>query len=404
MIMAVDWWELNLRHLRAVAETARLGSVSAASEAVHLSQPALTQGIAKVERLLEARLFVRRSDGMAATREGRLLARRIAAAGDLLAGGFDATGRARPGSEGRLTTAQVRAFLAFAGAGSFAGAAAASGIAQPTLHRAVGEVERLSGLDLYARAGRGVRLTAHGLAVARGMRRAVAELAAGISEVAGLSGREVGAIRIGAMPLARAALVPAAVDAFRARRPDIGVEIVDGAYPELSERLKDGELDFLVGALRGESADPALAEEPLFDDPLSIVARPGHPLARGGAAEPGRLADFPWIVARPDTPHHRQWRLLFEEAGIAPPANPILCGSVMAIRELLELGDYLALLSRDQVQRPLSVGHLVLLGRPIQATRRTIGLTTRADFRPTPLQGEMLDLVRSISVTRNSTN
>ena len=50
--------ELNLRHLEAVAVAGRLGSISSASQVMNLSQPALTQAVAKVEAQLGHLLFV----------------------------------------------------------------------------------------------------------------------------------------------------------------------------------------------------------------------------------------------------------------------------------------------------------------------------------------------------------
>lgn len=45
----IDPLEFNLRHLDAVAAAGKLGSISAAAQAMNLSQPALTQAVAKVE-------------------------------------------------------------------------------------------------------------------------------------------------------------------------------------------------------------------------------------------------------------------------------------------------------------------------------------------------------------------
>ena len=59
---------VNLRHLHTFGEVARLGSVSAAARAVHISQPAVTQAVAGVERYFGASLAYaqqhrRRADG-----------------------------------------------------------------------------------------------------------------------------------------------------------------------------------------------------------------------------------------------------------------------------------------------------------------------------------------------------
>src|SRR5262245_29025731 len=61
----------NLRHLRVFQAVARLGSISGASREARLSQPAVTQGIAKLEALLDVVLFERRQSGCFLTEYGR---------------------------------------------------------------------------------------------------------------------------------------------------------------------------------------------------------------------------------------------------------------------------------------------------------------------------------------------
>ena len=72
--MTPDPFDLNLRHLRGAVAIAAQHSMNAAARAVNLSQPALTQGLAKLERQLGVELFTRRADGMATTPEGERLA------------------------------------------------------------------------------------------------------------------------------------------------------------------------------------------------------------------------------------------------------------------------------------------------------------------------------------------
>jgi LysR family transcriptional regulator of gallate degradation len=62
----------NLRHLRAFLEVAKHQRISAAAEHVHLSQPAITQAIGKLEATLGALLFDRRPNGMYISEAGRL--------------------------------------------------------------------------------------------------------------------------------------------------------------------------------------------------------------------------------------------------------------------------------------------------------------------------------------------
>ncbi|MEY2942920.1 MAG: hypothetical protein RLY97_934, partial [Pseudomonadota bacterium] len=74
----------NIRHYAALAATVRHGSLTQASRAVHLTQPALTQAIAGLEAQLGITLFHRSASGMVATAPAQLLAPRAEAAIDLI--------------------------------------------------------------------------------------------------------------------------------------------------------------------------------------------------------------------------------------------------------------------------------------------------------------------------------
>jgi DNA-binding transcriptional LysR family regulator len=136
-----------------------------------------------------------------------------------------------------------------------------------------------------------------------------------------------------------------------------------------------------------------VVQEALFDDRLVIVAGRGHPLAGAGTPSLERLSSYPWVVARPGAPLLRLWRALFEDAGVPVPDAPVTCGSVMMIQGLLAESDFLTLLSPHQIG---GRGDLAAIGDPIEKTRRPIGLTTRADWRPAPAQLRFIDLLREI--------
>lgn len=369
---------MNVRHLRAVAAIALGGSIGAASRIVNLTQPAITQGVAKLERQIGVPLFTRGPGGMIPTEAGHILASRTDAALRLM----DAR---------RATGAQIRAFLAVADAGGYSPASAASGTSEASLHRAVADLSLAIGHRLLERRGRGVMLTPRGVATARRFRLGAAELQSALAEIAGLQGRAIGRIAIGAMPLSRARVLPEAIAAFHARHPTAEIRIVEGSHAELAGSVRDGEIDLMVGALRDAPGND-LAQRALFVDRPVIVGRAGHPLL-GRAITPGMLAEHGWIVPAIGTPLRSQWLAMFAAGGVAAPAVPIECGSVMMIRQLLLRSDYLTLLSADQVRVELQAGWLAIVADAPGAISRTIGVTTRADWRPTTLQARFLELL-----------
>ncbi|WP_288412646.1 LysR family transcriptional regulator [uncultured Sphingomonas sp.] len=386
-------FDLNLRHLRAIGHIVAERSLNRAADAAGLSQPALTQGLGKLERQLGTRLFERSPDGMTATAAGLALAERTERAFTLLAGIGRRGGKrgfARP--DALMTATQAEAFLHFADAGGFAGAAASSGLSQPAIHRAVRELEAIWATPLAERRGRGMVLTTAGRALARGVRLAAGEIAAGIVEARG-DADEGGRIAVGAMPLSRALLLPHALALFLADARGTVIDVVEGSWRELVDPLLDGVIDLMIGALRSDP--PAgIDQVPLFTDRLAIFARAGHPLA-GKAVDLEQLVAQRWVVGPVGTPLRHHWETLF--AGRPLPPVPVECGSVMVIRGLLAESDLLTLLSPDQVALEVDAGLLVRIGPDLTDTVRTIGITTRSGWRPTAGQARLIALLQRAS-------
>ena len=387
----INPFDLNLRHLRALDDVIAQRSLSRAADAAGLSQPALTQGLGKIERQIGMLLFDRHPEGVTPTAAGIALAQRARRAFEHLSaatrrGGRGGRGFARP--DRLMTATQIEAFLHFADAQGFAGAALASGLSQPAIHRAVRELEQICAIPLAERRGRGMVLTPAGRALARGIRLAAGEIRAGIAEALG-EDADGGRIAIGAMPLSRALLLPRAIAAFLAGRPNAVIDVVEGSWRELVDPLLDGVIDMMVGALRKEA--PAGVEQvPLFDEQLAIFARKGHPL-EGAAPDVAKLAAYGWVVGPQGTPLRANWESLFGD--VPAPAVPVECGSVMVIRGLLAQSDLLTLLSPDQVALEVEAGMLVQIGPELPDTVRTIGVSMRSGWRPTTAQQRLLDLL-----------
>ena len=373
---------INIRHIAAFAATVRHGSVTRAARTVNLTQPALTQAIARLEADLGCALFERGPAGMTPTEPALLLAPRAEAA------------IAHVGSP-RVTGTQVRAFLALARAGSYAVAAEATGLSSASLHRAVADLSVALGQRLVDRRGRSVSLTPAGERRARGFGLAMAELRSGLAEVAAWQGKAAGRVVVGAMPLSRARWLPETILRFAAAHPGVDVAVVEGSHAELSGPLRDCEVDLMLGALRDAASLDDLAQEAVFEDQPALVMRSGHPLL-SRAVDGAALASYPWILPASDTPLRHYWEGMMRAAGTEPPHVRIECGSVLTVRQLLLGSDALTLLSPAQLAVELDAGVLATLPPPVPVAR-TIGITTREGWRPTAPQAAFVALLREVA-------
>ena len=183
----------NLRHLWAAVEIARRGSISKAANSVHLSQSAVTQGLARLEAQAGERLFDRTGAGLNPTEAGqRFVARTERALQKLRAIDDELALRTVPGPEPlhrQMTSTQLRALVAVVENGGFSLAARELGVSQPSVHRAAREIEKLCGRPLFHRTGSGVEATPAAQQLARYASLAFAEIRQGFEEVDEMHGR-----------------------------------------------------------------------------------------------------------------------------------------------------------------------------------------------------------------------
>lgn len=177
----------------------------------------------------------------------------------------------------------LRVFLRTAEEGSIAKAAQALHISAPALSRQIARLEDELGVPLFTRLGRGVRLTAAGIAYQKGARVVLAEVRR--SEVAAhAAARGVkGTFRIGvAETSAYLEAIPDIIADFKQRHPAIICKVLHVDWPEVAGALTSGRLQaaFCVH----HPLDSEFAAEVLFRERLYLVAARGHPLAQKESA------------------------------------------------------------------------------------------------------------------------
>jgi len=395
----------NLRHLAALSAIRHFSSINKAAESVHLSQSALTQGLSKIETELGASLFDRSATGMYPTEAGEVLLVRLERAFQYfrqLEKELALNAQSKRAIHLSFSKAQLRSLIAAVEEQNISLAARRLSLAQPTVQRAVREVEGICGQPLFKRSATGVEPTPFAKQLARASSLAFAEIQAGVDEVHETQGKIQGRLVIGSLPLARTDLVPDTVTKILQKLPSLKISIIDGPYEELLHGLTHGKIDLIFGALRKDLFSRNVIQKELFKDSLSVIVRQDHPLLKQNRTNKDfsfkALSSLDWIAPRMQTPARQSFQETFSFHKTPEPEHIIECSSSVAIRGLLLRSDRLALLSKRQVQLDIDKGLLALLPIEFKQSERTIGLTLRKDWRPTAGQQQYLDIVKEACI------
>ncbi|SOC46090.1 regulatory helix-turn-helix LysR family protein [Rhizobium subbaraonis] len=398
---------LNLRHLRLFMQVCATGSLNRAAAELNVSQPSVTVALAGIEAHFGTRLLDRYAAGSQPTAAGEVLLARLrrmddqlsAALGQALGASLQRDPALLSKALARIGFRQIEALIALSGSGSITEAARSGGASPAALHRTLHELQANVGKAILVRSPSGVAPNAVGQRLAMRWRVALTELEQAVDELRELEGRMEGRIKIASLPLARTLLLARAINPLLAAHPNARVEIADGSYELLSQQLRIGASDILVGALRSGNDLAGLRTEALFDDPYAIVGRPGHPLlARDLEASLDDLARQEWVAQRPGTPIRAAFDALFEKCS-TPPRASIETSSLVLTRAVILESDRLSMLSRRQIAIEEREGLLKCI--PVaedvrhRLGTRTIGITMRENWLPSGLQSRFLEQLRS---------
>jgi len=255
------------------------------------------------------------------------------------------------------TLHQLRIFLAVARHNSFARAAEDLHLSPPTLSLQVKQLSETVGQPLFEQLGKKIYLTAAGRTLAAACEDIETRMERLGEDLSALQGVERGSLKLAILTTVKYT-VPKLLGGFCAAHPGIDVAMVVGNREKLLQRLAANEDDLCIMGQPPEQMD--VVSEPFDDNPLVLVAPPGHPLVGQTAIAPQRLATEPFILREPGSGTRLTSEKFFASHGITLK-NRLEVGSNEAIKQTVAGGLGLAVLSVHTVVAELALGELVQL-------------------------------------------
>ena len=275
-----------------------------------------------------------------------------------------------------MKLAALNALIAAVEDGSLRAAARRVGVSQPALTKMLRELERELSTTLLVRSTTGVVPTAQGRALYERACTVTRELGQAVEEIEQLSGRMVGELSIGAVPLVVLLLIPESLRTFGREFPGIRLRIREELYIAQLTHLRKGDVDIALGLIPDGLPPGEFRVEPLMPVSMTVVAGKGSAASRCRSLS--QLGSARWVYTSM-VGTNGYARLLFERHGLAPPPAAAVVDSTLGLLSLIGSGDFVGLMPKQIATHPAAAPFLSIVPIEEGPLRLEIGAIVRAD-------------------------
>ncbi len=244
-----------------------------------------------------------------------------------------------------LKARHLRLLVALDDFGNLRQVADISHVTVPAVSKALAELEKGLGLELFTRTGQGLRPTAYGACLIRLARKMLTDIHQTRDELKALSSGSEGKIHIGVFPASTSVLLPQALMLLKQRSPGTNVLVTEGTAVSLLPELWQGKLDMVVGRLPSRNAMNGFEEKALLEEPVLLMTGRHHPLAKKKKLQWSDLKSYPWVLPPMDSMLRDPLERALMEHGVPLSNNYIETLSTHLARAYLHISDAIAVMA-----------------------------------------------------------
>lgn len=221
-----------------------------------------------------------------------------------------------------MIDSRLKVLRVFARCGTINATAELMGYSPSAVSAQLRELQRVLGMQLLTKDGRGVRLTATGRFLVTGsdtlmtewerLRAAALEAGDQVQSHFGLGGFSTAAAQL---------LAPLAAT-LRSARPLLEVQVLEANPARCFDLLVAERIDVaVIVAMQSDTYvedDPRFEQTTLLNDPLDVILPSSHPLATRTTVTLEELATEPWITESSGSTYHSLFTAAFTAIGVTP--------------------------------------------------------------------------------------
>src|SRR5215469_6856186 len=267
-------------------------------------------------------------------------------------------------------------------------------LSQPTVTKALQDIESTLSVPLFKRSNRGLEPTPYGEIFARHAKIVLAQLRHAAEELENLRAGYSGKVTVGTLLAASASILPDAIALLKKERPGVAISVVVNTYDILMPSLLVGDLDMVLGRMPEQGRSRALVYEEFYAEPICLVVRRGHPLLRKRRLALRELVNEPWLLPLPETTLRRQIERAFVDASAPLPRNVIESVSILTNRVLLRKSDCIGVMPYHVALDDVEHGLLAILPVKLKSIDSPVGAILRAPGSLAPAASALLECLR----------
>ncbi|MBL4692287.1 MAG: LysR family transcriptional regulator [Magnetovibrio sp.] len=229
-------------------------------------------------------------------------------------------------------------------------------LTQPAVSMQVKQLEEQIGQPLFEQMGKKIYLTEAGREVrqyARAIMQQLEDLRSGLDSLKGL---ERGTLRISVATTAHY-FAPKLLSIFYERYPGVNVKLDVTNREQLITQLINNEVDMVIMGRPPEETD--IEGGVFMENPLVLIAPKEHPFGREKSIQLDRLENEIFLVREEGSGTRKAMELFFTQHGIEMTTG-MEVSSDEAIKQSVQAGLGLGIMSRDAVQNELQLGQLIV--------------------------------------------
>jgi len=297
----------------------------------------------------------------------------------------------------RLKLNDLHILMTVAESGTMGKAAKTLGISQPSVSKAISDIEHTIGVRLLDRSADGAALTDYGQAlVIRGI-SAFDELRQGVRDIDILSDPTVGQVTIGCPEAIASGVLGAVLVRFCTQFPRVVVNVEEANnLAHEYQMLRERKVDLLLGSITRPFVEEDLDAQVVYEDRPYITTGATNRLALRRRVEVAELLEQQWVL-----PGESILRSVLEEAlearGFALPKIGVKSYSAHQRISLLATGRFVSADSRSVLRYNGAASSVILLPVDLPIRSWPVAIVTLKGRTINPVVQTFVDCLRDVS-------